>query len=111
MLWFYKSFFPVVWIAFLLYWRINTAGTKTTQRIEPAASQILRTLAFLVAIVLLSTTRIPLPWLYRQLWPSGIWPFCVGADFTVVGLLFADCNQGPEKSCRLNRSMQHHPTL
>jgi protein-S-isoprenylcysteine O-methyltransferase Ste14 len=78
-----------MWIAFLLYWRIKAAGTKTTQRIEPAASQILRTLAFLVAIVLLSTTRIPLHWLYRQLWPSGIWPFCVGAALTVVGLLFA----------------------
>jgi len=40
-------------------------------------------------IILLSTTRIPLPWLYRQLWPSGIWPFGVGAAITVAGLLFA----------------------
>lgn len=42
-----------------------------------------------IVIVLLSTTRIPLPWLYRQLWPSGIWPFWIGAAVTVVGLLFA----------------------
>jgi protein-S-isoprenylcysteine O-methyltransferase Ste14 len=89
MLWFFKSFFPLVWIAFLLYWRIKAADTKTTQRREPAAPGILRTLAFLIVIVLLSTTRIPLPWLYRQLWPSGIWPFGVGAAITVVGLLFA----------------------
>jgi len=33
--------------------------TKTTQRLEPAASRILRVLTFLIAIVLLSTTRIP----------------------------------------------------
>jgi hypothetical protein len=32
MLWFYKSFFPVVWIAFLLYWQIKAINTKTTQR-------------------------------------------------------------------------------
>jgi protein-S-isoprenylcysteine O-methyltransferase Ste14 len=89
MLWFFESFFPVVWIAFLVYWRIKAAGTKTTQRSEPAASGILRALAFLVVIVLLSTTRIPLPWLYRQLWPSGIWPFWIGAAVTVAGLLFA----------------------
>ena len=89
MLWFYESFFPVVWIVFIVYWRVKAAGTKTTQRIEPAASQILRTLAFLVAIVLLSTTRIPLPWLYRQLWPAGRWPFWIGAAITVGGLLFA----------------------
>jgi hypothetical protein len=37
----------------------------------------MRALAFLIVIVLLSTTRIPLPRLYRHLWPPGIWPFCV----------------------------------
>jgi protein-S-isoprenylcysteine O-methyltransferase Ste14 len=89
MLWFFESFFPVVWIAFLIYWRIKVAGTKTTQRSEPALLGILRALAFLVVTVLLSTTRIPLPWLYRQLWPSGIWPFWIGAAVTVLGLLFA----------------------
>ena len=89
MLWFFESFFPVVWIAFLIYWRIKAAGAKTTQRSEPALLGILPALAFLVVIVLLSTTRIPLPWLYRQLWPSGIWPFWIGAAVTVVGLLFA----------------------
>lgn len=89
MLWFFESFFPVVWIAFLVYWQIRAVGTKTTQRLEPAVSRILRALAFLIVIVLLSTTRIPLPWLYRQLWPPGIWPFWIGAAVTVTGLLFA----------------------
>ena len=92
MLWFFESFFPVVWIAFLLYWQIikaTSTKSKTTQRLEPAASRILRALAFLIVIVLLSITRIPLPWLYRQLWPSDIWSFEVGAAVTVVGLLFA----------------------
>jgi protein-S-isoprenylcysteine O-methyltransferase Ste14 len=89
MLWFYESFFPVVWIAFILYWRIKAADTKATQRLEPAASQILRALTFLIVIIVLSTTRIPLPWLYSQLWPAGIWPFWIGAAVTVLGLLFA----------------------
>jgi protein-S-isoprenylcysteine O-methyltransferase Ste14 len=88
-LWFFKSFFPVVWIAFAVYWRIKAFNTKTTQRMEPAASRILRALALLIVIVLLSTTRLPLPWLYRQLWPSGLSSFCIGAAVTVAGLLFA----------------------
>jgi hypothetical protein len=29
MLWFYESFFPLVWILFFLYWRIRAANTKT----------------------------------------------------------------------------------
>ncbi len=89
MLWFYESFFPVVWIAFIVYWRIKAAGAKSNQRREPDASGILRALTFLIVIVLLSTTRIPLPWLYRRLWPSGLWPFWIGAAITVAGLLFA----------------------
>jgi protein-S-isoprenylcysteine O-methyltransferase Ste14 len=89
MLWFFKSFFPVLWIAFIVYWRIKAANTKTTQRIEPAAPGILRALAFVIVIVLLSTTRIPLRWLYLQLWPVGLWPFWLGAAVTILGLLFA----------------------
>ena len=87
MLWFYESFFPVLWIAFLIYWQIKAVGTKTTQRLEPVASRILRALTFLIAIVLLSTTRIPLPWLYRQLWPTGIWPF--GSEMLLPSAAFS----------------------
>jgi protein-S-isoprenylcysteine O-methyltransferase Ste14 len=89
MLWFYESFFPAVWIAFIVYWRIKAAATKTNQRREPDAAGILRALTFVIVIALLSIPRIPLHWLYRQLWPSGIWPFWIGAVVTVVGLLFA----------------------
>jgi len=89
MLWFYQAFFPVVWIAFIVYWQIKAADTKTTQRLEPAGSRILRVLIFLIAIALLSIPRIPLRWLYIQLWPQGNWPFWLGAAVTVAGLLFA----------------------
>ena len=89
MLWFYESFFPVLWIAFLIYWQIKAYGTKIAQRLEPATSRILRALTFLIAIVLLSTTGIPLRWLYLQPWPQGLWPFWLGASVMVAGLLFA----------------------
>jgi protein-S-isoprenylcysteine O-methyltransferase Ste14 len=88
-LWFYQSFFPVLWIAFLAYWQIKAFNTKTTRRLEPAASRILRVLIFAIAIVLLSTTRIPLHWLYLQPWPTGLWPFWLGAAVMIAGLLFA----------------------
>ena len=89
MLWFYEAFFPVVWTVFLLYWQIKAAGNKATQRLEPTFSRVLRVLTFGVAIILLSTTRIPLTWLYTRLWPQGFWSFWFGAALTVAGLLFA----------------------
>jgi protein-S-isoprenylcysteine O-methyltransferase Ste14 len=88
-LWFYHSFFTVAWIAFLIYWQIKAVDTKTTRRLEPLAQRILRVLIFLIAIVLLSTTLIPLRWLYLQLWPPGLWSFWLGAVVMVAGLLFA----------------------
>lgn len=89
MMQFYRLFFPVVWISFILYWRIKAGNTKSTQRIESASSQILRFLAIVIAIVLLSATSIPLPWLYWPLWRAGLLPFWLGASITVAGLLFA----------------------
>jgi protein-S-isoprenylcysteine O-methyltransferase Ste14 len=86
---FYELFFPVLWIAFIFYWRIKAADTKATQRLEPTGSRILRLLTFLIAIVLFSTTWIPLPWLYLHLLPAGLWSFWVGAAVMVGGLLFA----------------------
>jgi protein-S-isoprenylcysteine O-methyltransferase Ste14 len=89
MIWFYEAFFPAVWMIFLIYWQIKAANAKKTQRLEPAGSRILRVLTILIAIVLVSTTWIPLPWLYRPLWRVGLWPFWLGAALTVGGLLFA----------------------
>lgn len=89
MLWFYEFFFPVLWIVFLIYWQIKAIRTKTTQRLEPAASRILRALIFLIAIILLSTTRIPLRWLYLQPWPQSLTAFWLGAGIMAAGLLFA----------------------
>jgi protein-S-isoprenylcysteine O-methyltransferase Ste14 len=89
MLWFYESFFPLVFVIFCVYWRIRSSHTKSTQRVEPVASRILRSFICLIAIALLLTTHIPLPWLYLQLWPAGLWPFWLGAAVTIAGLLFA----------------------
>jgi protein-S-isoprenylcysteine O-methyltransferase Ste14 len=89
MQWLYASFFPPIWIAFFLYWRVRARHTKATQRLEPAAFPIVRFVVFLSAIALVLLPRIPLPWLYRSFLPSGRWPFFLGAVLTSAGLLFA----------------------
>lgn len=89
MLWFYEYFFTVAWIAFVLYWVIKAVGTKTTQRLEPLASRILRACTFVIAVVLFATTRVPLHWLYLQIWPQGFWSFWVGAGVMLAGVFFA----------------------
>jgi protein-S-isoprenylcysteine O-methyltransferase Ste14 len=89
MQWLYDYYFLAVWIAFLLYWQIKARGTKTTQRLEPALSRILRSIAFLIAVGLLSWPHIPMPWLYRSFLTQAPWTFVLGAAITTAGLLFA----------------------
>lgn len=87
--WFYNGFFPAIWIVFLLYWQIKARHTKVTQRLEPIASRILRSVVFLCAIALLMLPRIPLPWLYWSFLRPSQWSFFAGAALTSAGLLFA----------------------
>lgn len=89
MLWFYKCFFPVLWVVYLVYWRIAGLNAKTTRQMEPLASRAIRTVAFLLAIVLMAWPRIPVPWLNRSFLPSGLASFWIGAVITVAGLLFS----------------------
>ncbi len=86
---FYNWFFPAVWIAFLLYWQIAAGGAKTTTRIEPATSRILRSLAFLIAIALFFVPQNRIPWIDLRLLPNPLACFWIGAAITVAGLLFA----------------------
>jgi len=79
MLWFYESFFPVVWIFFLLYWQIKAFNTKTYPAPRTGCLAHPGVFIFLDRDRPLLTTRIPLPWLYLQLWPVGFWPFWLGA--------------------------------
>lgn len=89
MRWIYEYLFFVIWAVYLVYWQLMAPRVKATQRIEPLASRIIRSVLFLVAIVLLSYPGIPLPWLYVHLWPYSLLTFWGGAAITVAGLLFA----------------------
>lgn len=86
--WFYQWYFPVVWFTWFAYWQISAARVKTTARLEPLPSRILRTVLFLAAIALLTMGRIPMPWLYRHFLPQGNPTFFSGAAVTLAGLLF-----------------------
>ena len=81
--------FPALWVGYLAYWQVMSANVKVTQRLEPAASRILRMVLFLNAMVLLLYPRIPLAWLYWSIWPSSRWTFFIGAAITAAGLLFS----------------------
>lgn len=89
MIWFYNLFFPVVWFGFLLYWQVKANRAKETQRLEGPTSRVVRSIVFLIAIVLMLVPNLPAPFLYRYFLRPGLVSFYAGAIVTLAGLLFA----------------------
>ena len=85
----YVWFFPVVWIAYLVYWQFAAGRVKATQRIESVPSRVFRTVLLLAGVTLLSWPGIPIPGLNRRFLPDAGWTFVLGAAITVAGLLFS----------------------
>jgi protein-S-isoprenylcysteine O-methyltransferase Ste14 len=88
MRWLYDYLFVAMWMTFLVYWQIAARGAKTTRRLEPLSMRVLRVLLFGFALLILILHRLPVHWLYRQLYPESAAGFWAGAAVTLVGLLF-----------------------
>jgi protein-S-isoprenylcysteine O-methyltransferase Ste14 len=86
---FYNYLIPLMWLVFFIYWRIMAGSTKATQRLEPAASRILRALFFIGAIALFMIHSLPVRWFYLRFLPLSLLWFYIGAAVTLAGLLFA----------------------
>lgn len=89
MRWLYAYLFPIIWIAFMLYWRLISAGNKTTRRLESFTRRAIRVVLFSAAIVILIFQSLPVAWLNRPILPRTPTSFWVGAAITIAGLLFA----------------------
>ncbi len=83
----YDYLFVVLWVAFLVYWRVMAVNVKAAERMEPAASRVMRMLLIAMAIVLW-VVPLPVVWLNVRLWPSNALTFWVGAALTFAGLVF-----------------------
>jgi protein-S-isoprenylcysteine O-methyltransferase Ste14 len=89
MLWLYYNLITLMWVAFLVYWQLMARGTKTTQRLEPSSSRILRTVLFLAAILLFLWHSIPVRWLHIRVLPLGYTCYNIGIVLTAAGIAFA----------------------
>ncbi len=88
----YDNLISLLWVAFLVYWQImwqRIRGARSTERLEPASSRVLRAALFLVAIVLFSWHTIPVRWLRIGLWPQSYTVYNIGIAMTAAGIAFA----------------------
>ncbi|HXX13827.1 MAG TPA: isoprenylcysteine carboxylmethyltransferase family protein [Candidatus Eremiobacteraceae bacterium] len=85
----YDYLFPVMWLAYIVYWRIMASDVKATERIEPSFSRLLRLVLMLSSLALLALPHFPVDFLNRRFLPASLWSFWIGAAVTACGLLFS----------------------
>jgi len=86
----YRLLVPVLWLAWLVYWRISAADVKPTERRESPGSRAIHVVPLLLAGVLLGVP--PLPnggWLFERFIPRSAVGFWIGVLLTAAGLGFS----------------------
>jgi protein-S-isoprenylcysteine O-methyltransferase Ste14 len=78
--------FPLIWFVWFLYWMISARGVKPVQRRESVASRAAHIVPLAIAVSLLFSRTLPLPWLVAQIVPQSVDLAVAGAVVTVVGL-------------------------
>lgn len=84
----YEYLFPLLWLAFFVYWRVKSADVKASSRIEPALSRFMRAFLMLLGSALLILPRIPVAFLEKRFLQPSAGSFWLGAAITAAGLLF-----------------------
>jgi protein-S-isoprenylcysteine O-methyltransferase Ste14 len=86
----YHYLIPVLWLAWIAYWRISAADVKPAQRQESPGSRAAHMLPLLVGAVLLWIRGDPEDgWLFHRIFPRSATLFWVGAAITAAALGFS----------------------
>jgi protein-S-isoprenylcysteine O-methyltransferase Ste14 len=87
---FYQSFFPTVWLVWIITWFVFAGNVKATVRRQAALPRLLNSALLFCAGALLWTMRVPVPGLQERFLPGAQWQLWValGAVLTLGGLLF-----------------------
>jgi len=84
----YYYLLPAMWLCWAIYWWAVSRDVKTTARRESISSQLSHIVPVMIAVILVSPTRFPVPVLGWRFLPFSPWQFWVGAALTLSGLLF-----------------------
>ena len=89
MLTFYRYLFPVLWLCWAAYWWGSSRNVKVTLRHESLPSRLSHIGPLVLAVLLLSLPKMPIPVLGEPFVPTAAWVLHVAAGLTAGGLVFA----------------------
>jgi protein-S-isoprenylcysteine O-methyltransferase Ste14 len=80
--------FPVLWLMWALYWRIQSRSVKTNVWAESVRSRLMHVVPMVVAVLLLILPALPVLGLDQRFLPWSLAIFWVGFLLAAAGLLF-----------------------
>jgi protein-S-isoprenylcysteine O-methyltransferase Ste14 len=84
-----RCFIAVAWLIFLAIWLLGALTTKRSVRVETPVSRLSHVLPIAVAVYLVATPRIALPYLSANVYARGPLADIAGVSLTALGLGFA----------------------
>ncbi len=80
---------PALWIAWLVYWKVEGFRTRPVRRRESLLSSISHTLPIFIGVVLFVTQRLWPAWFSARPFPATELAYWIGATLLAVGLAFS----------------------
>jgi len=85
----FQYLFHAMWISYLIYWWIMSRNVKVTVRTESLLSRLTRSVAIILAGLLLGLPKSSISFLDLRFLPSGNLYFWIGTIITADGLCFS----------------------
>ena len=82
----HAGLFPALWLAWAVYWVVQSRGNKASRRIESPASRLAHAIPLLIAALLLWRPTLPGGFLCGRILPATPATFFTGAALTAFGL-------------------------
>lgn len=80
---------PLLWLAWLLAWRVMARNVKARARREPRSTRLMGLVLLLVAVLLVLLPGSAAPFLTERFAPRAEWVYWGGVGLTAAGLGFA----------------------
>jgi protein-S-isoprenylcysteine O-methyltransferase Ste14 len=85
----YRWLFPILWLAFIVFWIAMARGGKAVAERESVYSRLSHYLPLAIAIYLIAAPHVPIAVLEERFVRLVLWPVRAGAALTFAGIAFA----------------------
>jgi len=85
----YPGIIAILWIVWVLFWRVSALRTKTTEEHESAWSRASHIIPLVIGAVLIGIPSVPPAWLHRRVLADPLLLYIIGTAFVAAGLGFS----------------------